>query len=82
MAAARSRASGGARAGEAAAQLVPAAARPGGSGVALGERQRPRATPVRAQTGREVVQRRLAAHGGDGAVRPAAAWSKSSVETW
>jgi len=67
---------------EAAARLVPAAARRGGGGAARCEHQRGQAALVRVQAGREVVQRRLAAHGGDGAVRPAAAWSKSSMETW
>ena len=61
--------------------LVPAAVGPGGGEAARCEHQRGQAALVRVQAGREVVQRRLAAHGGDGAVRPAAAWSRTSVET-
>ena len=61
--------------------LAPAAVGPGGGEAARCEHQRGQAALVRVQAGREVVQRRLAAHGGDGAVRPAAAWSRTSVET-
>ena len=53
----------------------------GGGGATRGELQRARAGLVRAQTGREAARAGSSACGGGDAVRPTAAWSRTSVET-
>ena len=53
----------------------------GGGGATRGEQQRARAGLVRAQTGREAARAGRSACGGGDAVRPTAAWSRTSVET-